>query len=285
MIIDFHTHTFPDKIAEKSVAKLSASAHLSPSTNGTARELAEKTKAAGIGLSVIVPVATSPEQVESINTRAAGMNAARENEGIFSIAAMHPDHPDYARELRRIKALGLKGIKVHPFFQDTDLDDIRYLRIFEAAAAEGLFVITHTGYDGGFLYEERCTPEMARHVLDVLGDFPFVLAHMGGWGAWERAMDALADTKALLDTALSVGRLHVLEDGFWKEEDKRLLDEEGFMEMLKAFGAERILFGTDSPWAPQEETLRFLQALPISEKELLQILGGNAEKLLGISPA
>ena len=278
MIIDFHTHTFPDKIAERSVAKLRSSARLTPFTNGTAKDLAEKTKAAGIDLSVVVPVATSPEQVESINTRAARMNEGHEYDEIFSIAAMHPDYPEYTKELRRIKALGLKGIKVHPFFQGRDLDDVRYLRIFDAAAAEGLFVITHTGYDGSFLYEERCTPAMARHVIDEVGDFSFVLAHMGGWGEWEKVPALLADTSALLDTALSVGTLHI--DGFWKKEDSTLLDEERFMEMLKAFGAKRILFGTDSPWAPQEESLSFIQKLPISETEKAQILGKNAEKLL-----
>ncbi len=280
MIIDIHTHTFPDKIAEKSVARLMASAHLVPAALGTVRDLSESSARAGIDLSVIVPVATSPAQIRSINDNAQLINAHTEETGVFSIAAMHPELEDPVAEIRRVKAMGLKGIKVHPYFQNADLDDIRYLRIFEAAAEEGLFVVTHTGLDGSFLYEERCSPEMALHVVTELGDFPFVLAHMGGWGCWERALNCLSGTKVLLDTALSVGTLRAQEDGYWKEEEKRLLDEEGFMTMLKAFGAERILMGTDSPWSDQKETVDFIRNLPISGEEKELILGENAKTLL-----
>ena len=48
MIIDFHTHTFPDNIAEKALKKLSDSSRAVPYTKGTASSRFEFMKEAGI---------------------------------------------------------------------------------------------------------------------------------------------------------------------------------------------------------------------------------------------
>ena len=67
MIIDFHTHTFPDNIAEKALKKLSDSSRAVPYTKGTASSRFESMKKAGIDLSVNLPVATKAHQVVEIN--------------------------------------------------------------------------------------------------------------------------------------------------------------------------------------------------------------------------
>ena len=49
---------------------------------------------------------------------------------------------------------------------------------------------------------------------------------------------------------------------------------------MRAFGSERILFGTDSPWADQQEEIRTLTALPLTQTEIENILSLNAARLL-----
>ncbi len=345
MIIDVHTHTFPEKIAAAAVDKLKGLSHTEAFTDGTEKGLLSSMERAGIDLSVILPVATSERQVQKINDASAALNeyygtggtagsdgsggagnsdsssetrfseysSSEASEGktagkggrdgsagvsssetaeersagkggrLFSLGCMHPDCPSYREELSRIKSLGLKGIKIHPAYQNVDLDDIRYLRILDRAAELGLIVLTHSGLDVGFPGLVRCSPRMARHVTEEIGPFPFILAHMGGWRNWDEVLLLLSDTGVYIDTSYSTGTLHSIQDNYWKPEDLSLLDEEGFMRLYAAFGPDRILFGSDSPWGAQDEVLTFLRNLPISEPELKQILGGNAASLFGFT--
>ena len=282
MIIDFHTHTFPDKIAAKTLAKLSGLSHTVPFTDGTARGLSAAARAAGVDLSVILPVATSPGQVAHINESAARGNEKTEETGLFSFGCVHPGCPEWKEELGRIAALGLKGVKIHPVYQGVELDDPRYLRILERAGELDLIVVTHTGADIGFPGAEQCAPEAALRAVRQVGPVKLVLAHMGGWKQWERAEELLADTAVWLDTSFSTGALVPLDDGYYAPEDLPLLDEEHFLRMVRAFGADRLLFGTDSPWSAQRESLDWIRALPLKETEKDAILGGNARRLLGL---
>ena len=280
MVIDIHTHTFPDKIASSTIDKLSRLSHTRPFSDGTADGLLAGMKKAGIDLSVILPVATAPRQVEHINDASARLNEAMSEKGLMSLGAMHPDYEDYRKELARIKELGLKGIKVHPIYQETDMDDIRFLRIFERAAELDLAVITHAGLDVGFPGAVHCSPRMALHAVREIGDFRLLLAHMGGWRNWDEVKELLADTCIVMDTSFSTGAMVPLPDGYWKPEDLPMLSQEDFMGMVEVFGPERILFGTDSPWSDQSACLEFLGSLPLPPDDLSAILGGNAQRFL-----
>ena len=74
MIIDFHTHTFPPKIAASTLEKLSAMSHTLPFTDGTPEGLRASMGEAGVDLSVVLPVATAPRQVEHINDSSAAIS-------------------------------------------------------------------------------------------------------------------------------------------------------------------------------------------------------------------
>ncbi|MCR5053653.1 MAG: amidohydrolase family protein [Lachnospiraceae bacterium] len=282
MIIDIHTHIFPDIIAERTIDKLSKEAHIHPYTDGTAKGLLKSMEDSAVNLSVIVPVATNPGQVVKINDNSARINEIYGKDGLLSFGCMHPEYEDYKNEIKRMKRLGLKGVKLHPVYQGTDIDDVRFLRIIEASAEEGLIVITHAGLDVGFPGKVNCSPKMCRNVVKEIGDFPFICAHMGGWKNWEEVPEYLADTKVYLDTAFSTGVITPRsgEEGHWDPEEKKMLDEDGFLKMLYAFGADRLLFGTDSPWTDQSESKAFIEDLYISKEEKEKILGKNAERLL-----
>ncbi len=282
MIIDIHTHTFPDKIASSVINQLKSQSHTVPFTDGTACGLAASMHKAGVDLSVILSVATSPKQVEHINNSSLENNKSTPETGLLFFGCIHPDYPGWEKELHRIHEAGLAGIKIHPVYQRTALDDEKFLRILRLCAELDLIVIAHMGIDIGYPDLSFCTPEMARNALDKIGPFKLVLAHMGGWREWDRAEKMLADTPAFLDTSFSTGVMTPLDDGYYAPEDLLLMNEEEFLGMAKAFGTDRLLFGTDSPWSPQKESIEWIRSLPLSEKEKAAILGGNAGKLLGV---
>lgn len=280
MIIDIHTHTFPDKIAAATLDKLKHLSHTIPFTDGTAAGLAASMARAGVDRSVVMPVATSPRQVPHVNDASARMNELGAQTGVLSFGCMHPDFDGWKEELARVRDLGLKGIKLHPQYQDTDFDDPRYLRILDRCGELGLVVLTHAGLDIGMPGKDNCAPEMVARVLEQVGPVKLVLAHMGGWRQWDRVEALLPGTGVYLDTSFSLGEITPLDDGHYRPGDLPLLDEAAFLRMVRRFGPDRILFGTDSPWDDQETALARLRALPLEKSELDAILGGNARKLL-----
>ena len=282
MIIDMHTHVFPDKISAAVIDKLSRISRSVAFTNGNLRGLQSSMDAAQIDLSIILPVATTTNQVEKINSSAAALNEQFANAGIHSFGCIHPDYMNWREELSRVKNHGLKGIKIHPVYQDTNLDDVKFLRILDRAAELNLIVVTHAGLDIGFPGIVRCSPQMARHVVKELGDFKFILAHMGGWKNWDEVLKILGDTKVFIDTSFSTGKIIPRSDCPWNADDLKLLTPAQFMRFVEVFGAERILFGTDSPWSSAKTSIEFIRDLPISDADKTKILGGNARRLLEI---
>ena len=155
MVIDFHTHTFPDKIAEQTIAALAAKSGNTPYRGGTLDALRESMRKNGVDYSVILPVATKPSQVPSINRLAASLNGT---DGVIYAGCIHPLCEDVEAVLEDIRQSGLFGLKIHPDYQFTDFDDPKYLHILREAAKRDLVVVTHAGVDVGFPDTVRCTP-------------------------------------------------------------------------------------------------------------------------------
>lgn len=281
MTIDFHTHTFPPRIAASTLQKLSAASHTRPFTDGTTDGLRASMDEAGVDLSVILPVATAPRQVEHINDSSAAISENSRETGLFSFGCMHPDYEGWHSELARIKELGLKGIKLHPVYQGVDFDDPRTLRILDRAGELGLIVVTHAGLDVGFPGVVRCSPEMVRSAVRQVGPMKLVLAHMGGWRCWDKVLELLPELPVFIDTSFSTGKMTPVDDHY-SQDELLLLDSERFMALVRAFGPHRVLFGSDSPWSSQHESLQWLREQPLAPDELEAILGGNGKKLLNL---
>ncbi len=277
MIIDFHTHIFPDRIASRAISGMQASSHAAAFADGTLAGLQTSMAKAGVTHSVVLPVATNPAKLSSMNDAAIALNGKN---GIIHFGAVHPLAENWKEELERIAAAGLRGIKIHPHYQGVDIDDIRYLRLLGRAAELGLVTVMHSGQDIGFPGVVRCSPEMTASALKQVGDIPIVLAHMGGWKDWNQVADLLGPTGCMLDTALSLGQITPLEPDHYRPEELPLLDNTGFCSLVQAFGSKRILFGTDSPWANQQAYVDRLQAMPLTEAEKENILWRNAKGLL-----
>ena len=286
MITDFHTHIFPEKIAAAAIDKLSRAAHIRPFLDASAASLLSSMEQSGVGRSLLLPVATAARQVEKLTDSAAILNERYADPGsgkprLLSFGAMHPDFEGWKNELSRMRELGLKGFKLHPLYQEKNIDDISYLRIFERAAELDLIVLTQAGYDIGYPGVVHCSPQMCRHVCEEIGPFKFILAHMGGWRNWDEVPELLADTGACIDTAFSTEEFPPLPDGYWDDKSTAMLDAEESIKIIRAFGSDHVLFGTDSPWSDQKQSLEFMKKLPLSREELDNILCNNAERLLG----
>ena len=160
MIIDFHTHSFPDKIAASAIEKLSSSAHIKAFADGTANGILKSMAEGGVDLSVMLPVAVKASNVESMNTYSAQFNELYAEKGIFSFGCIHPDYDNWKNDLNRVAQLGLKGIKIHPVYQSVNQEDIRYIRILERAGELGLIVVTHAGMYIGFPWSVNSTQSM-----------------------------------------------------------------------------------------------------------------------------
>lgn len=279
MIIDFHTHTFPERIAAAAVSKLSTAGRIPAHTDGTADALRASMARAGIGCSVVLPVATNPVKLSGMNTASIEQNG---KDGLIFFGAMHPDAPDWEAQLHRLAQAGIRGIKLHPLYQDVPVDDLRSLRVIGKAAELGLITVLHAGDDIGYPGVVRCSPEMAKRTMDTLGDAPVVLAHMGGWKNWERVADCIGPTAAYIDTSFSLGAITPLTPDAYTQEECRLLSQEAFCGLVNAIGAHRVLFGTDSPWDDQAQALRRIRALPLRDTQKTQILASNAQRLLAL---
>ena len=283
MIIDIHTHTFPDAIAAKAVDKLKHNSHTEPVLDGTALSLSVSAKAAGVDLAVIQPVATSSQQVREINDGAVETNRHTSVTRLLSFGCMHPAFAEPEKELARLAEAGVKGIKLHPVYQLTDMDEPSYVRVLRAAADAGLLVLVHAGIDVGFLDRTYSDVEKIARALDAVPDGRYLLAHMGGWRQWDEAEALFAGRDNVwLDTSFSLGDMTPLGDGFYDTHSLERLSEERFLQMAETFGTDRLLFGTDSPWEDQAKEIARIRALPLDEAEIIAILGGNAARLLGV---
>lgn len=260
-VIDVHTHVFPDDVAARAIGSMVARTGLRAHYDGTLAGLLGAMDRAGVGVSVLAPVATKPSQVRGIND----WTAARLSDRIRGLGALHPAMDDPVSEVARIAALGLAGIKLHPEFQAFHPYDERMRPVYDACARHGLLVLFHAGEDPNFETVSG-EPEVFARLAEEHPDTTFVLAHMGGYRRWERALDALAGADVYLDTS------HATE----------LLEASELRDMIRAHGVRKVLFASDGPWTDAAAALAALRACGLAEEELERVCWSNAAELLGI---
>lgn len=279
MIIDIHTHTFPESIASKALKKLSDSSRAVPYTDGTENGRNLSMNEAGIDISINLAVATKPQQVESINNLAINSILSEKSENIIEFGSMHPEYENVKDELKRIKREGVKGIKIHPAFYQLDISDKRIKNIIYEASAVDLIIVTHAGWDIGFEEANYIPVESLLDIDKEIGPKKMILAHMGGWNDWERVENYLAGSDYYFDTSFSIGKVNARSD--LKDPMRTYnMEDEDFVRLCKKHGTDKILFGTDSPWADQKEYVEKIKELDFNEDEKERIFSQNAKKLL-----
>ncbi|HOQ38143.1 MAG TPA: amidohydrolase family protein [Acetivibrio sp.] len=262
MVIDFHVHCFPDKLASRAVSQLAERSGISARLDGTISGLKESMRRAGVSKSVVLSIATKPSQTETINN----WSAEIQDDEVIAFGSIHPDNENWKSELFRIKNLGLKGIKFHPDYQNFYVDDRKMFPIYETAFGLGLIIVFHAGVDIGLPAPYHATPERFRRVLEAFPKGKIVAAHMGSFSCWDDVERFLVGTDIYLDTSYSLGFIT-------DEQAKRIIANHGYG---------RILFATDSPWTDQGEQIEKLKSLHLDREAEEAILGLNAKSLLGL---
>lgn len=258
MRYDFHAHIYPEKIAARAVEGVGNFYQLPMAADGTAETLLKLGKPAGITNYIVHSVATGAKQVESVNDFIA-CEMRKYPKELIGFGTLHPDYPDLLGELERIERLGLRGLKLHPDSQRFYVDDERMYPVYDYLQGR-LPLLLHCG-DYRFDYDHP------RRVRKLLEDFPkltVIAAHFGGWSVFDLAVEYLLDMNCYLDCSSSI----------------MFLGRRRALELIRLYGAERMLFGSDYPmWNPAEE-LSVLQSLGLSGTELDCMMYKNAEAIL-----
>lgn len=261
MVVDFHTHVFPDTLAAKALATLldMCDSQYVPVSDGTVAGLIKNMDDWGIDKSVIQPVITKPTQVKSTNEWVRGVCSDR----IIGFGGIYPHTDDYKRDIDFVADLGLKGLKFHAEYQNFVLDDERMLRIYDYALGKGLILLHHAGFDPGFPPPFKTSPQRFARVIKAMRGGVIIAAHLGGHAQWDDVERHLTGLDIYLDTSM----------GF------EFFSHEQFIRIVKQHGADKILFASDAPWSNAKTEMEQIKALPLSDGEKNAILGGNAAKL------
>lgn len=261
-VIDAHCHVYPDKIlpaaTEATAAFYGEKAHHS----GSVKELLQAGTAAGIDHFVIQSVATKPKQVQSINEFIAA-TAAASPDRFTGLGTAHPESPDMAADIRHLIALGLHGVKIHPDIQGYPLDHPGYRQLCALCAQAGLPLLIHTG-------DRRYDNSNPNRLLPLLHTYPsltVVAAHLGGYTIWEQAAQQLPGQPNLyVDCSSSLG----------------YLSPQTARQIIRRYGADRVLFGTDHPLHDVTDEVQRVLALELTPEEYDRILWRNAVQIYGV---
>ncbi len=259
-IFDAHCHIFPDQIAARAVAGTNAFYGEHAVGAGTVDDLLKSGTAAGVDRFLVHSVATTPKQVKSINTFIAA-SAAAHPDRFVGFGTLHPDSADMAGDLEHLLSLGLRGVKLHPDIQGFKVDDYRCLKIYELCEGR-LPILMHTG-DSRY---DNSNPNRLLPILQIYQDLTVIGAHFGGWSVWDEACQAYAGLKNFYVDCSS---------SFYCLEKSKVL------ELIRAYGADRVLWGSDYPMWSTENELACFFSLDLTDGERRRILSENIRQLLG----
>lgn len=262
MYIDFHTHAFSEKIVERAMSKLILTSPMEPVTDGSVNGLKSIMNKNKIDISVVLPIATKPSQHKVINNWAAEIQCS--DSSIVSFGSIHPEGVDALRELERIKALGLHGVKFHPDYQEFFVGDRKHFPIYRKCAELDLPVIFHAGYDPTSPENIHGMPEDFAGINDEIPELTMILAHMGGMYRWDEVERHLLERNIYFDTAVVAGEIGTAQ----------------LRRLIEGQGADRILFASDCPWDDPLNEIEMIKGLGLSAEDENNIFYRNAERLL-----
>jgi predicted TIM-barrel fold metal-dependent hydrolase len=260
-IVDFHVHAFPDGIAGRAVSSIQERAGVTPALDGRVSSLLASMDAAGIWRSVVLSVATRPQQFESILAWSRGVASDR----IVPMLSVHPADPEAPDRIRAAAEQGFPGFKLHPYYQDYDMDDRAVDPVYAALQETGLLCISHAGFDTASPFVRKADPLRIVRVLERFPRLRLVAPHLGGWKDWDLVARHLVGADLWIDTSYSLD----------------FMSREAARDLIFSFPVDRALFGSDSPWADQALSLEGIRALGLEPEREEAILSGNAAKLLG----
>jgi uncharacterized protein len=259
MIIDIHTHAWPEKVSQKARENLETTFRVKLVGDPTIATLGTFMDRNSIDTSVVCAVATRPEQVPSINEWLFSVRSDR----IKVFCALHPAYAGWKEELAKIKERG-DGIKLQPEFQEFYIDDKAALPLYEAIESLELPLLFHCGKELSGTKLIRSSPQRLIKIHRMFPRLTIIGAHFGGFELWDEVEEYLLGEDIYLDTSFFFGHVP-------PERVKR---------MLLAHPPERLLFGTDFPLIDQKKDIDFLKSLSVDQRLKQRIFSLNAQALL-----
>ena len=259
-IINAHCHIYPKTIAERAVSGIAGFYGIELKLNGTTDDLISDGSAYNVVHYLVHSVATKPSQVKSINEFISSEVEA--HPGLFTgYGTLHPDSEDIEGDLDHLLELGLKGVKIHPDCQGFSLAEDKAIRLGQIIRDRGLPLLTHCG-DYRFDYSN---PEQFEVFLKALPGLTVIGAHLGGWSVWDDVLKRIA------------GKYDIFVDSC---SSFRFMEPSKAEEVIRAFGSDRVLWGTDYPAWDHKSELEYTSRLDLTDNEREQILYKNAAKFL-----
>ena len=260
-IFDVHCHIYPEKIAQKASDAIGDFYGVRMCFDGSLESLETELDKAGTSMAAVHSAATAPRQVSSINNFIAS-SVKKNPDRFIGFGTLHPLSDSIEAEVEEIISLGLRGIKIHPDFQKFNLDSNEAKKMYEIVGDRLPFLI-HMG-------DKRYSYSAPKRLKSVMKEFPrlrVIGAHLGGWSIWDEAVKELCDVENLtVDCSSSLFAM----------------SPEHGTEIIKAYTADRVLYGTDYPmWDPVREINRFNE-LDLSDDERQKILWDNAKNYFGL---
>jgi len=259
-IIDFHVHIYPEKIAERAVKSVGDFYNLEMSETGTSQKIISDNKKIGVTASVVHSVAVTASRVTAINDYI--LSECEAHKEFYGFGTMHAGFDNKIEETQRFLNMGLRGVKIHPDTQLFNMDDERMFELYDYLQQTKTPILIHTG-DYRYDYSHPCR---LKNILKQFPDLIAIGAHFGGWSVFDLALEYLKDEKCYLDTSSSFPMIGL----------KRA------KELIRIYGADRIVYGTDFPMWDPEKSLNDFMELNLTEDENKLILCGNAKKILKI---
>ena len=265
MIIDTHTHVYPEKVAkaveEISTRDMEGGASLSGPM--TIPGLLASMERSGIAISVTFCIAEKPSVVKPANDF---IMEACDRKRVIGLGTLHPDFGDYEAEINRLRSSGIKGVKWNSLFQGVSLDDKRMFRLYEVMG-DDMIAYFHMGRGPGkhFAEHDKSTPDKLVRILEAFPKMKVVAAHFGG-------LKMLAEAKAQL-----VGK-NLFLDTSWTPTVGEL-DPKMVADLIMEHGPDKVLFATDYPFADVQKEIEAVSKLPLSDEVKERIFWKSAEEL------
>jgi uncharacterized protein len=267
MIIDAHTHIYPDDVAAKALRTVidNTNGQLNACTEGTLDSLLGSMDRAGVDFSIVLPIATDPRHGNGI-LEWIRQSMDRSPRLIF-FGSVHPYDPEFKSVIAQMKELGIQGIKLHPAYQGFPVDSTDVYRTYEEVLKNDMVLHFHAGRDRSLPESDYTSVErFSRFLRDFQGS-KVILAHAGGDGEFDKVLGLLGDYRCYYDVSF------VLEDMVGNEHARELYRR----------NEEYFIFGTDSPWRDQARYVQLIRDSEfLSEEQKAKLFHRTIRKLIDI---
>ncbi|MBE6802019.1 MAG: hypothetical protein E7530_03950 [Ruminococcaceae bacterium] len=187
-------------------------------------------------------------------------------------------------QVKKIKDLGLYGIKIHPAAQEVRIDSPQLFEVYEEAEKQGLFISFHTG-----LHWHRISDYQMLLFDEVAYNFPklrFSMEHIGGYSFFREALLIMNNNSrseiphvyaGWTSIAMETDEMGNTRQGAWS------LTDDDLCTLVHQAGYKTSIFGLDTPYKGIEQTQQAIERiknLPITEDAKRGILGENLKRVL-----